>query len=83
MTDDELRAQVLDALHEVAPEADLGALDLDRPLRAQVDIDSYDFLNFLLGLHERLGIDIPEQDYAAIPTLSRLIAYLAARQTHQ
>jgi acyl carrier protein len=79
MTEADVKAQVLEALREVAPEVDVDSLDLDRPLRQQADIDSYDFLNFLLGLHERLGVDVPEHDYARIPTLGRLIAYLTER----
>lgn len=80
MTRDEIRTQVLEALREVAPEADLDRLAGDRPLRDQLDIDSYDFLNFLLGIHQRVGVDVPERDYARIPSLTKLIDYLEARQ---
>jgi acyl carrier protein len=80
VTHDQIRVQVLDALREVAPEADLDRLVPDRPLRDQLDLDSYDFLNFLLGVHQRLGVDIPERDYSSVPTLARLIDYLEARQ---
>ena len=51
----------------------------DRPLREQVDIDSFDFLNFIIRLHETLGIDIPEKDYAEFLTLNRAIEYLVQR----
>ena len=34
-----------------------------------------DFLNFVVALHERTGIDIPEADYPAF-TLDGAIAYL-------
>jgi acyl carrier protein len=44
-----------------------------------VDIDSFDYLNFIIGLSERLGVTVPETDYASIGTLTRLVEYLAQR----
>jgi len=79
MSREEIRRQVLAALAEVAPEVDPAMLVEDRPLRAQVDIDSYDILRFLVKLHERLGVDIPERDYGAIDTPARLVDYLVER----
>jgi acyl carrier protein len=35
-----------------------------------------DWLNFLLGLNKRLGIEIPEADYAQLITLDDVVAYL-------
>lgn len=80
MTRDELRATVLGVLGEVAPEADLAALRPDLPLRDQLDIDSMDLLNFVIGLHRTLGVDIPEADYPRLTTLDACIDYLAAAQ---
>ena len=79
MTRDEIRDVVLDVLGAVAPEGDFGRLKPDRPLRDQLDIDSYDFLNVMIQLHERLGIDIPEADYPRLATLEGSVDYLAAR----
>jgi acyl carrier protein len=62
MTEAELRKSVLG---NIAPEADLGALPPDRDLRESLDIDSMDFLNFVISLHEKLGVDIPEADLPA------------------
>lgn len=47
-------------------------------MRHQVDLDSIDWLNFLLGLHEKLKVGIPEADYAKLITLDDVVAYLAA-----
>jgi len=74
-----IREQVLQALADVAPEADPALLDPNRPLREQVDIDSFDYLNFIIGLSERLGVTVPETDYASIGTLTGLVEYLAQR----
>jgi len=70
MNDQELRAAVLATLKTIAPEVEDGGLVADRPLRNQVDLDSMDWLNFLIGLHERLRVDIPEADYARLVTLN-------------
>jgi len=79
MTPDSLRQTVLDAVRAIAPEADFSRIRTDASLREQLDIDSFDFLNVLIQLHERLGIDIPEADYGKVATLDALLAYLAAR----
>jgi acyl carrier protein len=76
---DELRQAVIDSVHVVAPEADFDALDPRRPIREELDIDSFDFLNVLIELHGRIGVEIPESDYAKIGTLEALLGYLAAR----
>ena len=79
MTKDDIRAAVLDALSSVAPEGDYQRLKPDRPLRDQLDIDSYDFLNVVVHLHDQLGVDIPEADYQQLGTLDATVAYLAAK----
>ena len=79
MTRDDIRNALIDALASVAPEADFDALRPERPLRDQLDIDSFDFLNVILRLHGKLGVDIPEADYAKLATLASALDYLAAR----
>jgi acyl carrier protein len=79
MTEAELRQIVLATLGDIAPEADLGSLPPDKPLRDELDIDSMDFLNFVIALHEKLGVDIPEADYPQLITLDAAVRYLKAR----
>lgn len=79
MTEAEIRDSVLRVLGRIAPEADLGAVDPRESLRHQLDIDSMDFLNFLIGVHEALGVEIPEKDYPRLTSLEAIYAYLAAR----
>ena len=50
----------------------------DADLREELDIDSMDFLNFVIGLHERTGIDVPERDYPKLATLAGCVSYLSA-----
>jgi len=79
MSETEIRHAIFEALRKIAPEADLEQVQPNENLREALDIDSFDFLNFLIGLHQRLGVEIPEADYGKLTTLSGLIRYIAAR----
>ncbi len=79
MTAEEIKATVLELLGQIAPEADTTQLRPDVVFRDQMDIDSMDFLNFVIALHERLHVDIPETDYPKVATLNGCVDYLAAR----
>ncbi len=79
MTREQIKAVVFDVLGAIAPELDAAAIAPDKPLREQVDIDSFDFLNVVIRLHERLGVDIPEKDYGELLTLDGAIEYLSGR----
>jgi acyl carrier protein len=74
----EIRQIVRQALSNVAPEVDLDAIDPAKDLRDQIDIDSVDFLNFVIGLHKALGIEIPDADVPKLVTLNGCVAYLLA-----
>ena len=73
VTADQIRASVLGVLGQIAPEANLAALDPDVDFREQLDVDSMDLLNFVIGVHEALGVDIPEADYSRISTLNSFV----------
>jgi len=75
----ELKEQILQGLSAIAPEARLDELSLDENIRQTLDIDSYDFLKFLVELNDRLGVDIPEADYGKLTTLQAMTEYLSAR----
>ena len=59
----EIEREVLEVLGEVVPGA--GEKELDRTvlLRDQLDIDSMDFLNFVLALETRFSIEVPPTSY--------------------
>jgi acyl carrier protein len=78
MTKDELRATVLRVLGEIAPEAELDRIKPAVSFRDQLDLDSMDFLNFVIGLHQTLGVDIPESDYPKFASLEGCIEHLAS-----
>jgi acyl carrier protein len=79
VNEQELKDLVLRALKKIAPEADPRTIDPKQNLREQLDIDSMDFLNFLIALHEALGVDIPEADAARLSTLEAITHYLARK----
>jgi acyl carrier protein len=78
MTADEARALVRSVLHNVAPEADLDDVREGETLQEALDLDSMDFLNFAIGLHEVTGLEIPERDYPQLATVEGCVAYLTA-----
>lgn len=80
MTEAQIKEAVFKVLGRIAPEADLGTLDPDANVRETLDIDSFDHLNLLIGLHEELGVEIPEADYGQLTTLSEITRYLSARR---
>jgi acyl carrier protein len=79
MTKDEIKDAVFAALRRVAPEIDPASLQSNMPIRNQADLDSMDFLNFMLELHAALGVDVPETAYREVATLDGCISYLAAQ----
>jgi len=79
MTDSEIRAVVLREIGKIAPEAELDQIEPTVNLREQLDIDSMDALNIMVGIHEATGVDIPEADYPQMTTLDRCVAYLRTR----
>lgn len=79
MNDADIREVLIEELGKIAPEVDLASIDAGADLREALDIDSIDFLNFVTALTHRLGIEIPEIDYAKLVTLDRAGAYLAAK----
>ncbi len=79
MTDGEIRQAVREALGNVAPEVDFNTIDPAKDLRDQIDIDSVDFLNFVIGLHKALNIEIPDADVAKLTTLNGCVSYLLAK----
>ena len=79
MSDHDIRNTVFAALRRVAPEIDPATLRPHVNLREQADLDSVDYLNFIIELHERLGVEIPEVDYGRMTTLDDCVRYLATR----
>jgi acyl carrier protein len=78
MTREEIRERVKDILRGLAPDCDLDALRPDASLREALAADSMDVLNFVVALHDELGVEIPERDYGRIDSLDDCVGYVAA-----
>lgn len=74
-----LATTVLTLLQSIAPELEPDTLDFGKPLRSQVDLDSMDWLNFLICLSEHFGVKIPEPDYARLVSFNDVLDYLTGK----
>ena len=83
MTKEEIRATVLRVLGEIAPEADLTQLKPDVSFRDQLDIDSMDFLNFVIALDEELHISVPESEYGKLSSFDNTVELLTSIEDAQ
>ena len=72
----DIRAKVIEILADILPDDDLSQLKDDVPLREQVELDSMDFLDIVMELRKRYRIQIPEDDYLHLATLSGTVKYL-------
>jgi len=79
MTDAEIRTLTAELLSDIAPETDPAALPGDRDIREGLDIDSMDFLNFIVALAKRTGLAIPEEDYPRLFSMDGIAAYIAGK----
>jgi len=79
MSDIDVRKIAQEELNNIAPEVDIAAIKPTADLREAMDIDSMDFLNFVIGVHSGLGVDVPEADYGKMATLGGAVGYLASR----
>lgn len=74
-TDAEVRDVVIGELRRIAPEVDSVRLKPTDHLREMLEIDSYDFLQLLIGLNKKLGVDVPEADYGKLRTIDDIVEY--------
>lgn len=79
MTREDIQKVVVKALTDVAPEIDPQTLGPDQAFRQELELDSMDFLNFVIHLHTSVGIDVPEADYAKLTTINESVDYVASR----
>jgi len=76
MNDKDIQSRIIAIIQSIAPELEAGTLRADQSLRRQVDLDSMDWLNVLLAIHDQLHVEIPEADYGKLRTLNELVAYV-------
>lgn len=76
---DAARAAIAAAIRRIVPDADLDTLADDAPMRAELELDSLDFLSFVELLSGATGVRIDESDYPDLTTMARAIAFLRVR----
>ena len=79
MTNDECKQRVIDIIADIAPDEDLSQLKPDVRLRDQLQIDSMDFLDIVMELRKRHGIEVPEADYPQLASLDSSAEYLTPK----
>jgi acyl carrier protein len=79
MTREQIKEIIFRVLGEIAPEMNPTQIKPDVSLRDQLDIDSMDFLNFVIALHKETRVDIPEIDYPKLLSLQGCMDYLASK----
>ena len=79
MTREEIKATILEVIAEIVPDEDLSDLKSDVRIREQIEMDSMDFLDLIMELRKRYGIEVPEENYMELATLDGAVAYLEPR----
>ena len=72
----DIRAMILEVIHQIVPDEDLSNLKGDVRIRDQIEMDSMDFLDIMMELRKRYGIKVPEEDYMKFSTLNGSVGYL-------
>jgi acyl carrier protein len=76
MTRDDIKDVILEIIVDIDDEADTKTLDPDKPLRDQLDLDSMDFLDIVMELRKRYQLQIPEDEYPELASLTSCVNYL-------
>jgi acyl carrier protein len=79
MTKEQIKDKILEIIAQIIPDEDLSNLKGDIPIREQVELDSMDFLDIIMELRKRYGIEVPENEYMQLATLDGSAAYLEPR----
>ena len=81
LTKDDCKKLVIDIISDIAPDEDLSAIRSEVRLRDQLELDSMDFLDIVMELRKRHGIEVPEADYGQLASLESCAEYLTPKFT--
>lgn len=76
MTREDIKDLILEIIADIDEDAEFDSLKADQPLRDQLDLDSMDFLDIVMELRKRHQLQIPEDDYPQLATLTSCVNYL-------
>jgi acyl carrier protein len=80
VSENEIVELVTNVFVRIVPEAKEVDIDPAVAFRDQFDIDSLDYLNFVLALVKETGIEVPDADFPKLATVNGCARYLMARQ---
>ena len=79
MDNTQVRQAVLEIIADVALDEDVSSIQDDVALRDQLDLDSMDFLDIVMELKKRHKIEVPQEDYPKLNSMSSCVEYLAPK----
>ncbi len=79
MTKEECRQLVLRIIADIAPDEDLSDVKKEVPLREQLELDSMDFLDIVMEIRKKYGIEVPEDEYSQLESLESIAEYLTPK----
>lgn len=74
-----IQQRIIEAIQYVAPEIEQDDIDMDEDIREECDLDSIDFLNYLIALQKSTGVSIAEGDYTQVNTFNKMFTYLTEK----
>jgi acyl carrier protein len=77
MVKKEIEELLIEIIQDILPDEDCSNLDLNLRLREQLGLDSMDFLDIVMELRKKYGIEVPETDYPHLATINSSVDYLA------
>jgi len=80
MKEEDITQVILKLLKTIAPDTEPKQLKPDENIRRTLGIDSFDYLQFIIGLDEALGIQTAEEDYGKVETLRTLLDYIVKKK---
>lgn len=79
MTREEIGKAIIEIIQDILPDEDFSGIKPDVRLRDQIGLDSMDFLDIVMELRKRYGVEVPEADYPQLATLNSCMDYLAPK----
>lgn len=75
----QIRETILRVLGDIAPNANIQAINPDISFHDQIELDSIDFLRLMMSLEKETSVTIFDFDYPKLSTLKGCECYLSER----
>jgi acyl carrier protein len=82
MNKDQIAQAIIDIIMDINPDADCSALVPEVALREQLELDSMDFLDIVMELRKKFGVEVPEAEYGKLASLASCCEYLGPKMAH-